>query len=80
MEQNKPYYNYAEFIFDFFARSGCRAGQGGYVLRGIDDRARNAGYNQEQIILQVCKDKEFSNIMKSNESWNKLLNYINKIR
>ncbi|MCQ2340643.1 MAG: hypothetical protein MJZ79_07720 [Paludibacteraceae bacterium] len=35
---------------------------------------------QEQIILQVCKDKEFSNIMKSNESWNKLLNYINKIR
>ena len=35
---------------------------------------------QEQFILHVCKDKEFSNIMKSNKSWNKLLNYINKLQ
>lgn len=50
MERNKPYYNYAEFIFDFFVRSGCKAGQGGYIFRGLDDRARKAGYNQEQIL------------------------------
>ena len=35
---------------------------------------------QEQIILQVCKDKEFSKIMKSNDSWNKLIDYISEIQ
>lgn len=64
MEQNKPYYNYAEFIYDFFVRSGCKAGQGGYLLCGIDERARNVGYNQEQIRI-YCRTDKLTNYIKT---------------
>lgn len=49
MAENRTYYNYVDFIFDYFSEMGCHAGQGGYILRGLDERARNVGYNQEQI-------------------------------
>lgn len=45
MERNQTYYNYIEFIFGYFSKMGCHVGQGGYILRGLDSRAREAGYN-----------------------------------
>jgi len=54
MAQNQTYRTYLDYIFGFFSQSGCRTGQGGYILRGLNDRARNAGFNQEQIrIIQM---------------------------